>query len=188
MEAEASVSYQLKRIKCGKKRCRCNTTDESEWHGPYWYAFWQDPRTGRTKSRYMGKNYKAPGHTTGARSRYQTPPPPPPPRAKKTTKKKTEQGKRRREQAPPPPPPGGGRQERREAPPPPRGLGGVGSPQDQADAATLGVKTDVDRAALKRAWRAKIAAAHPDKGGNTAQAQAINAAYERMLKRRAWTR
>jgi curved DNA-binding protein CbpA len=42
------------------------------------------------------------------------------------------------------------------------------------------------REELKRAWRAKVQAAHPDRGGSTAAAQEINAAYDRMLKRRGW--
>ena len=27
------------KIRCGKARCRCNTSDQNQWHGPYWYTF-----------------------------------------------------------------------------------------------------------------------------------------------------
>jgi hypothetical protein len=47
------VSYQLERIKCGKKNCKCAA---GEFHGPYWYAYWREG--GKVKSRYIGKQLK----------------------------------------------------------------------------------------------------------------------------------
>jgi len=43
------VSYQLKWIKCGKKNCgECP-------HGPYVYVYWRSEKTGKVKSKYLGK-------------------------------------------------------------------------------------------------------------------------------------
>lgn len=43
------VSYQLKWIKCGKKNCgECP-------HGPYVYAYWRSEKTGKVRSKYLGK-------------------------------------------------------------------------------------------------------------------------------------
>lgn len=43
------VSYQLEKVKCGKKVCKCA---RGELHGPYWYAYWRDGK--RVKSKYLG--------------------------------------------------------------------------------------------------------------------------------------
>jgi len=45
-----SVTYQLERIKCGKKKCKCTG---GALHGPYWYAYFR--QGGRLKSKYIGK-------------------------------------------------------------------------------------------------------------------------------------
>lgn len=50
----------------------------------------------------------------------------------------------------------------------------------------LGLSEPFDKAMLKRAWKAAIFKAHPDRGGSTAQAQAINAAKDFILRRRGW--
>ncbi len=42
----AGLTYQLKWILCGKASC-------GRWHGPYWYAFWNDH--GRTRCKYVGR-------------------------------------------------------------------------------------------------------------------------------------
>lgn len=42
----AGVTYQLKWIQCGKRRCR-------KWHGPYWYAFARSGK--RVKATYIGR-------------------------------------------------------------------------------------------------------------------------------------
>ena len=49
------ITYQRKFIACGKERCRkgCNAGRAS--HGPYWYAVQWNPKTGKTKSIYIGK-------------------------------------------------------------------------------------------------------------------------------------
>jgi len=52
VEHLAGVTYQLKLIRCGNKRC--NRCRRRATHGPYWYAFWT--RGSRTSSRYVGKN------------------------------------------------------------------------------------------------------------------------------------
>lgn len=46
----------------------------------------------------------------------------------------------------------------------------------------LGVPTDADAATVRSAWRSLIAAAHPDQGGTEAQAAALNAARDEMLR------
>ena len=46
---DSSVTYQLERVQCGKRKCR-------KWHGPYWYAYWT--AGGRTRSLYIGKKLR----------------------------------------------------------------------------------------------------------------------------------
>jgi hypothetical protein len=47
-----SLTYQRKRIRCGKRRCgKCGRNGNG--HGPYWYAFWRDGS--KVRSRYVGK-------------------------------------------------------------------------------------------------------------------------------------
>lgn len=46
----------------------------------------------------------------------------------------------------------------------------------------LGVEPTASADEVRRAWRSKIAGAHPDQGGNQADAAAINAARDAMLK------
>ena len=44
------ITYQLERVKCGKKKCKCN---QGKLHGPYWYAYrWNGKRL---TSEYIGK-------------------------------------------------------------------------------------------------------------------------------------
>jgi hypothetical protein len=44
-----NVTYQLELVRCGKRTCRrCP-------HGPYWYAYFWNYTTGRTRSIYVGK-------------------------------------------------------------------------------------------------------------------------------------
>lgn len=50
-----SVVYQLEYVKCGKEKCRCA---QGKGHGPYWYAYYRSPRTGRVVSKYCGKEKK----------------------------------------------------------------------------------------------------------------------------------
>lgn len=50
------MSFQQEYVRCGKpgcKKCRGN----GPGHGPYWYEYSRDPRTGKVKSRYWGKNH-----------------------------------------------------------------------------------------------------------------------------------
>ena len=54
------VNYLLQRVRCGKSSCRCQGDDQRFWHGPYWYAYWNDPETKRKRSRYMGKDFIPP--------------------------------------------------------------------------------------------------------------------------------
>lgn len=46
---DASVTYQLEYVKCGKPNC-------DKWHGPYWYAYWS--AGGKTRSLYLGKTLR----------------------------------------------------------------------------------------------------------------------------------
>jgi hypothetical protein len=44
------VTYQLEKVKCGKKKCKCN---KGKLHGPYWYAYsWNGKKLAST---YIGK-------------------------------------------------------------------------------------------------------------------------------------
>jgi hypothetical protein len=44
----------LERVKCGKTRCkRCGA--DGAGHGPYYYIYHTDPKTGRRTSKYIGK-------------------------------------------------------------------------------------------------------------------------------------
>lgn len=59
--------------------------------------------------------------------------------------------------------------------------------QDPADAearSVLGVSTQASEAEIRRAYRAKMARAHPDRGGTHAEAARLTAARDRLLKRR----
>lgn len=56
--------------------------------------------------------------------------------------------------------------------------------RDTADArALLGVAKDADAAVIQAAWRRKIAAAHPDRGGTTDKVAAVTAARDLLLAR-----
>ncbi|GAQ00135.1 hypothetical protein NIES2104_67000 [Leptolyngbya sp. NIES-2104] len=47
------VTYQLEKIKCGKKGCKCAS---GALHGPYWYAYrWNGKKV---VSEYIGKTLK----------------------------------------------------------------------------------------------------------------------------------
>jgi hypothetical protein len=52
--------------------------------------------------------------------------------------------------------------------------------------ALLGLATGFSRTALQRAYVEKIRQAHPDAGGRTKQAQAINAARDLIAARKGW--
>jgi hypothetical protein len=52
--------------------------------------------------------------------------------------------------------------------------------------ALLGLPPGFSRSALHRAWKDKIRKAHPDAGGSSKQAQAINAARDLIAKRNGW--
>lgn len=57
---DVTVNYQREPVRCGKRKCRCATQDQSLWHGPYWYAYWTDPITGRARKKYIGKEFDPP--------------------------------------------------------------------------------------------------------------------------------
>ncbi len=44
------IAYRQQFTRCGKQRCR--KCKEGEGHGPYWYAYWNE--NGSTKTRYIG--------------------------------------------------------------------------------------------------------------------------------------
>jgi hypothetical protein len=58
--AGVTITYERKRIRCGKSRCRCNTRNQAAWHGPYWYGFWWDSRAEAMRCFYVGKNFDPP--------------------------------------------------------------------------------------------------------------------------------
>jgi hypothetical protein len=47
--------YQRELIKCGKLGCKC-MTHNGKLHGPYWYVYWRED--GTLKSKYIGKQLK----------------------------------------------------------------------------------------------------------------------------------
>lgn len=58
-------------------------------------------------------------------------------------------------------------------------------PEDPADAAArkaLGLRRGASEAEIRAAYRAKIARAHPDRGGSNAEAARLTAARDRLLK------
>lgn len=58
-------------------------------------------------------------------------------------------------------------------------------PISEADArAVLGVRTGADEAEIRAAWKRAMARAHPDQGGTEGLATRVNAARDRLLKRR----
>ena len=64
---------------------------------------------------------------------------------------------------------------RRAAPPPE-------DPADTAARAVLGLARNASETDIRRAYRAKIARAHPDRGGAHAEAARLTAARDRLLK------
>lgn len=56
-------------------------------------------------------------------------------------------------------------------------------PEDSAARALLGVTTTATAAEIRAAYRAKIAQAHPDRGGKHAEAARLTAARDRLLKK-----
>lgn len=46
------VSYQLERVKCGKKTCKCAS---GQLHGPYWYAYYR--KGDKMICKYLGKEF-----------------------------------------------------------------------------------------------------------------------------------
>ena len=58
-------------------------------------------------------------------------------------------------------------------------------PISEADArAVLGVPAGADEAEIRAAWKRAMARAHPDQGGTEGLATRVNAARDRLLKRR----
>lgn len=196
---DVTVNYQHERIKCGKSNCRCNTEDKTKWHGPYWYAYWEDPKSGRTRSKYIGKNFRPP--TTDPRTTHSESRPPPRPdewsqdnrsgtsgsRQTKQEHGRQEQERERQEQERERQERARQEQERQRA-----RASSQKKPTDEEDARCLGVDINVNADQLKKAWRRKMVAQHPDKFPEKDRRQQeeiaknINAAYERMKKRRGW--
>lgn len=56
-------------------------------------------------------------------------------------------------------------------------------PQDSAARALLGVSPTATAAEIRGAYRAKMARAHPDRGGSNAEAARLTAARDRLLKK-----
>lgn len=50
---EGYITYQLERVKCGKKSCKCM---RGKLHGPYWYGYQR--KNGKLQSWYIGKTFK----------------------------------------------------------------------------------------------------------------------------------
>lgn len=50
-----SLCKQFKQ--CGKQNCRCNSKDQSDWHGPY--LIWTRKVNGKTVTKTLNKNQAA---------------------------------------------------------------------------------------------------------------------------------
>ncbi len=57
-------------------------------------------------------------------------------------------------------------------------------PRDAQARAVLGVSATASESDIRRAYRAKMASAHPDRGGSNAEAARLTAARDRLLKKR----
>lgn len=67
--------------------------------------------------------------------------------------------------------------------PRPRPVAAPQSPEDAAARALLGVGPNASEREIRAAYRAKMARAHPDRGGDAAQAARLTAARDRLLRR-----
>ena len=163
--ADVNVNYERLRVRCGKPRCRCNTSDQTQWHGPYWYAFWNDPKSGKKRSHYVGKHFRPPEGPPRPRAHSEWRPPP------------DEQAREERERA----------REREHAPPPPR------RSKFEAAAEVLGIPPTASQADAKKAWRKLAVDNHPDrfrgaeKTEREHRAKTINAAWDTYRTARGWT-
>lgn len=50
------ISYRQEYVRCGKESC--TTCVGGDGHGPYWYAYWWDAERGKTRSKYIGKEFR----------------------------------------------------------------------------------------------------------------------------------
>jgi len=50
------ITYQRRMVDCGKARCRKGCASGRAAHGPYWYAVVWNPKTGKSRTEYVGKN------------------------------------------------------------------------------------------------------------------------------------
>lgn len=57
-------------------------------------------------------------------------------------------------------------------------------PEDQRARALLGVSRGASESDIRRAYRAKMTSAHPDRGGSNAEAARLAAARDRLLRKR----
>lgn len=167
---EVNVTYERLPIRCGKQGCRCNTSDQKQWHGPYWYAFWTDPKTGKKRSHYVGKHFKPPeGPARQSHSERRAPP----------DRAPYEEPARTHARPPPPPPP-------KQPPPRPRS-------KFEIAAEILGVSLSASQMDARKAWRKLIVENHPDRfqGAERAErekrAKEINAAWDTYRAARGWT-
>lgn len=178
-------TFEQEWVRCGKPTCaKCP-------HGPYWYAYWTEGK--KTRKRYVGKK-----DPRGAAS---SAPPPGGSAPDREAWEREERERREREAAE-----GRARfererraredrqraedEERRRAEDAARARRARPPATDRDDAATLGVEdpASLTQEALKKAYRRASLKAHPDHGGSNDAMKAVNLAYERMLRRRGWTR
>lgn len=148
MADTASVSYQRLPIRCGKSNCRCNTSDQTRWHGPYGYAYWTDPKTGQPRSKYVGKNFSPPDgkeHTTYSERR-----PPPDDKDAQAEAERVRREREARERAE------RERKARAEQEARQNARNARRAPTDEEDAACPGVRSSVTQEELKKAWRRKM--------------------------------
>lgn len=160
-----TASFVREKIACGKGSCgTCKGTKLA--HGPYWYAYWtrKDGSTGKT---YVGRDLAGWQQQYGVSAHLKKQPRKPAP---KTAKPPTAPKAKTKAKKPAPPKinPDWLKMTSRAATP-------------LLAARILGVKPGITRNILTLAFKDRIKTAHPDRGGNTIEAAAVNAAYA-MLK------
>jgi hypothetical protein len=159
-------TYRQELVRCGRARCRCASGRRADQHGPYWYGYWTDV-DGRTRKRYLGKNFDP---AVQAQRYWRT-------RERAWKRREVTNTKRAHsvwsildklfEQ------------ERRQPPPRPSAPSEV--PSD-GDYRLVGVTPWVTARELESARRRLALAHHPDRGGDVATMQAINAACDRIAR------
>lgn len=154
-----TFTFMREYVNCGK--ASCGTCGGREFkHGPYWYAYSIAPKTGKTRKTYVGADlagWKARWNVTSKAATPKTPTAETlkakAPKTSKATPKNLAEWNRM-----------------------------LKHPTPMLAGKLLGVKPGITKGILTCAYKEAIRVAHPDKGGNTTHAAAINAAFALLKK------